>query len=203
MPRFWNLLGLFWMLAMAATLLLCARSFFSQDVFPSELRRTGVQLISHRGRIVVAFAQPIQKWLEPLRLTITVYGEKSLPTNSFITRSGQVTIMSFDVPPAVIRNGYGFSKAWGYTSTTKTIAPGKNVLLGGETIHIYAVPDWTLILGCIMAIVITRIPGRRARLRASRGLCRHCGYDLRATPQRCPECGAENRYDGIALMKTQ
>ncbi len=45
-----------------------------------------------------------------------------------------------------------------------------------------------------LALISAAIPAlwivRRYRRRQLHGMCAHCGYDLRATPDRCPECGS-------------
>lgn len=54
------------------------------------------------------------------------------------------------------------------------------------------VPYW-LLLAATGALPIARLllhPRRRRAARAAAGLCVICGYDLRASPDRCPECGA-------------
>jgi hypothetical protein len=50
-------------------------------------------------------------------------------------------------------------------------------------------PDWfvALLFAILPAIWLYR--WRRSRRRFAAHLCQTCGYDLRATPERCPECG--------------
>jgi hypothetical protein len=57
----------------------------------------------------------------------------------------------------------------------------------------FAAPLWMLALFAgtwpVASIVLT-IRRRRRQSRAARvGCCQRCGYDLRASPDRCPECG--------------
>jgi hypothetical protein len=50
-------------------------------------------------------------------------------------------------------------------------------------------PDWALITAAALMPAIQLVRYRRRERRTTQGLCPACGYDLRATPTRCPECG--------------
>ena len=50
------------------------------------------------------------------------------------------------------------------------------------------VPFW-FIAGCLAVLPSGWLMMRRANRRYPPGSCLSCGYDLRATPDRCPECG--------------
>jgi hypothetical protein len=61
---------------------------------------------------------------------------------------------------------------------------------GGSALERYlTVPHWAA-AAVLATPLVKRIRSWRAKQRDRTGLCASCGYDLRATPGRCPECGA-------------
>jgi hypothetical protein len=67
------------------------------------------------------------------------------------------------------------------------------------TVHGYAdetrlmVPFWAVVLPLLVVPVVSGWGVVRRRQRAACGCCGKCGYDLRASPERCPECGTAGR----------
>lgn len=50
-------------------------------------------------------------------------------------------------------------------------------------------PDWFLVMATAVMPAFALLRMVRARRYKHAGFCACCGYDLRATPDRCPECG--------------
>ena len=51
-------------------------------------------------------------------------------------------------------------------------------------------PTWSVIAVLLLPMGLWAGIGWRQRRRVKPGHCANCGYDLRATPDKCPECGS-------------
>lgn len=89
-----------------------------------------------------------------------------------------------DAFPHAARFGFYFhrqSDAWGDASPARSVTTRTTA----------ASPLWPgPLLTAVLPATWLRHRWRRGRA-VSRGLCLSCGYDLRATPDRCPECGRQ------------
>jgi hypothetical protein len=68
-----------------------------------------------------------------------------------------------------------------------TLLPGQSIPIGSY--RAVAVPHWFLCILFAAVPVIASARSRARRLSQAQGFCSACGYDLRVTPLRCPECG--------------
>jgi 4-amino-4-deoxy-L-arabinose transferase-like glycosyltransferase len=60
----------------------------------------------------------------------------------------------------------------------------------GDWVTMLRVPHWFILALLLAPSSYVFLYRRRRRIhRLEHGQCEQCGYDLRATPERCPECG--------------
>jgi hypothetical protein len=57
------------------------------------------------------------------------------------------------------------------------------------TVQTYRLPLWPLVLAAALVVGHAGLRQIRRARRIAAGRCAACGYDLCATPDRCPECG--------------
>ena len=73
----------------------------------------------------------------------------------------------------------------------------KVLIYAGLLLLTAAAPYWFLCLLCLpFPLLWTRrhLRRRRAERRRRKGECVKCGYDLRESPEKCPECGEEAHH---------
>ena len=182
-----NVLAILSLLLALATTWFWARSYWRSPFIdwersdPYHERVLGIGFSSGRFEIVSIFAQISgNPWSNADRKNTFEFGEDESP-------------VGFDDAIA--------SMGWRYNWRVLGFAWIHQPLVGinpSSEISLFYAPGWLIPLlfyACTFCIVVRRINQGRRRLRRLRDagkFCLVCGYDLRASPERCPECGTPN-----------
>jgi hypothetical protein len=194
--RLLNLLTLLSLLLCVAVCVLWVRSYFRRDeVSAARAGGTLWRAFSGRGRLQVLASgpwplrQPL-RWRTatpfppgPARVVAGATGGRWSAWERSDGTSGGCGIARFHyradgVLPPVER--------WGEFSPALTPTPPQR---GAYRTVKYSSIALTLAVLPLVWLATRLIQRWRHAGRAAAGLCRRCGYDLRATPGRCPECG--------------
>lgn len=139
------------------------------------------------------------------RLTVSRQDVTQAPSAGWaaeVTRLGNVRVRAGDQTVASVATGPApndWPYKWGrfHQSGPKVIfhvpgAAGPQVC--SSNYSGLSIPQWVVSIAMAVPPALWLLAWRRrARVRNARmrgGLCLHCGYDLRGSPGRCPECGS-------------
>jgi hypothetical protein len=158
-------------------------------IWPASYWKSGA--VAHRGQSGTLAVQ----WL---RGRVDVGGDN-------VTRAAHaLDFDSWDVTPDMVWSDSGAGQWWNrlgfahdiavnpapVAATGGTAGPG-----GGASVVSWqaSAPLWAAVLVLIPLPLTWLNQWSTRRHRARSGLCPTCGYDLRASPERCPECGTPTK----------
>jgi hypothetical protein len=117
------------------------------------------------------------------RSTETIVDERTRRGQPKLAWGHSSGFRAFLPPPQSTWNRLGF---WHWPNSMR-IVNENNEVIRHET---WMAPRWLVLVALTVPAWPWLLIRLRRRKRQIRGLCPACGYDLRATPGRCPECGA-------------
>jgi hypothetical protein len=163
-----------------AAIALCAFSYYAPCTYISNWSPDGPTTY-HSGTTVLAGGVIYVDWVT---LTVSWPAAKQLKGLSPTGQPGGWTRL----PPkqAQMRQDDFRRHAWGQVAYVQLNLVANSQVRQNN----FAVSCWLPVLLLPLIPIWWLIRLRRSQLRAVSGLCAACGYDLRATPDRCPECGA-------------
>ena len=175
-----NLLALLSLLLCAATLAWWARSFLPADLHVGAADGMLILLFSdpeltrywqrNQAQSTRPDASAAELWRE-------VQAGRFIQTPVYVLTPGAVVPGPANPPPRL-------SQFAGFAHATEPA-------VGTVHYRLFAIP--LLYAAALLAVppALWLVADVRGRRKHRAGLCARCGYDLRASPGRCPECGAE------------